>query len=197
MARVVQLRRPRYWLVALALLAAAAAGNWWLDQAVQPEMRPSVRSEQRIDYMLKDFQAAFFDTRGRLTLRVAGPRLEHDAVTREATVTEPAFVIDPEIQGWTGRSDRGIIDRDGRRLTLIGGVEMQRPHPRGEVFVDSERLEYDEADATVHSPGPARVEQAGNLLTGGTLTVWIDQERMELTRDAHAIYRAADPAARR
>lgn len=197
MARIVRLGRKRYWLLALAVLAAAAAGNWWLDRAVQPQIEPTARSDQRIDYALENFRAAFFDEDGRLTLRVAGPRLEHDAVARVVGVTDPTFEIEPEVQGWKGRSDRGIIDRDARRLTLDGGVEMQRPHPRGELFVESERLVYDEANATVHSPGPAQVAQAGNLLTGGTLTVWIDQERMELTRDAHAIYRAADPAARR
>jgi len=196
MARIVRIGRKRYWLAGLVVLAAAAAGNWWLNLAVQPEIGPIARTDQRIDYALENFNAAFFDDSGQLTLRVAGPRLNHDAVTRRATVTEPSFEIGPEVQGWTGRSDRGIIDRNARRLTLEGDVKMQRPDPRGELFIESERLEYDEAHATVHSPGPARVEQAGNLLTGGTLTVWIDQERMELTRDAHAIYRAADPAAR-
>ncbi len=197
MARIVRIARKRYWVAALLMLAAAAAGNWWLNQAVRSEPRPAARTDQRIDYALEDFHAAFFDSEGRLTLSVAGPRMRHDAVTRHAILTAPTFTIEPDRQGWTGRADHGRVDRDARRLMLEGDVRMQRPHPSGTLFVESERLEYDDPAATVHSPGPARIEQAGNELTGGTLTVWIDEERMELTRDAHAIYRAADPAARR
>lgn len=197
MARVVRVGRRGYWAAAVLAVAAAATGNWWLNRAVQPDAAPAIRVDQRIDYALENYRAAFFDRDGRLTLRLAGPRLEHEAATRDARLVEPRFEIEPATQGWSGRSERGLVDRDARVLTLEGSVRMQRPHPRGEVVVESELLEYDDQASTVHSPGAARIEQAGNVLTGGTLTVWIDDERMELNRDAQAIYRAAGPADRR
>jgi len=197
MARVVRIRPRGYCLAAVLALVAAAAGNWWLNRTVRPEPEPPPEVDGRIDYALEDFTATFFDSQGQPSLRVTGPSLNHDAVTRRARLATPEFAIEPNTRGWTGRADRGVVDRDARRLVLEGSVRMQRPHERGAVTVTSERLEYDDRAATVHSPGPARVEQAGNELTGGTLTVWIDDQRLELTRDAQAIYRNADPAARR
>lgn len=189
MARIVSLNRRRYWLIAVLALAVLTIGNWWLNRAFQPEPPAPVAIEQRIDYALTNFQAQFYDTDGKQTLRVAGPRLEHDALTREATIEAPRFAIDPADAAWSGRAETGRVDRDSNRLVLDGSVRIERPHPRGQIRIESDELHYDRPAGTIHSPGPARIEQAGTELTGGTLTVWIDDQTMELERDVHALYR--------
>lgn len=186
----------RYWLLFFLTVAALVTGNWWLNRTWQPELPAPPVEAQRIDYALSEFRAQFHDAEGTLTLTVSGPRLEHDALTREALITAPRFVIDPNGQAWSGRAERALIDRDSRQLKLYEQVRIDRPHPRGIIRVTTDEMHYDRAAGTVHSPGPAHMEQAGTKLTGGTLTAWIDDEIMELDQDVHAIYRAGGAAAR-
>ncbi|HKL51646.1 MAG TPA: LPS export ABC transporter periplasmic protein LptC [Wenzhouxiangellaceae bacterium] len=190
------MNRRRYWLLFVFALAVLVTGNWWLDQTWQPETPAPEAVEQDIDYALGDFEAQFFDTEGTLTLDVAGPRLEHDAVTRQALIPEPRFVIDPAGQAWAGTAEMALVERDSRRLTLQGDVHIEKPHPRGTIQIESDEIQYDRSAATLHSPGPAVMRQDGTELTGGTLTAWIDEERMELDQDVQGIYRPARAAAR-
>jgi len=190
------MKRRRYWLLSALALAVLVAGNWWLNQTWQPDPAPPENVRPDIDYALGDFEAQFFDADGTLTLDIAGPRLEHDAVTREARIREPRFVIDPADQAWAGTSELALIDRDSRRLELQGTVRITKLHPRGTIRIESDEVQYDRGDATLHSPGTAVMRQAGTELTGGSLTAWIDEERMELDQDVNAIYRPAGAAAR-
>lgn len=190
------MNRRRYWLLSALALAVLVAGNWWLNQAWQPDVPAPETVAQDIDYALGEFEAKFFDAEGTLTLDIAGPSLEHDAVTREARIPEPRFVIDPADQAWAGTADLALVKRDSRRLMLQGTVRIEKPHPRGTLRIESDEIHYERDNATLHSPGPARMRQDGTELTGGTLTAWIDEERMELEQDVHAIYRPARAAAR-
>jgi len=190
------MNRRRYWLLSALALAVMVAGNWWLNQAWQPQPPAPENVQPDIDYALGDFEAQFFDAEGTLTLDIAGPRLEHDAVTREARIPEPRFVIDPADQAWAGTSEFALIERDSRRLTLQGRVRINKSHPRGTIGIESDEVRYDRGDATLYSPGVAVMRQDGTELTGGTLTAWIDEERMELDQDVHAIYRPAGAAVR-
>ena len=186
--------RRRYWLLSLVAVAALVIGNWWLNRAWQPERSAPPIEAQRINYALSQFQARFHDDEGTLTLTVFGTRLEHDALTRKARVKAPRFVIDPTGQAWSGRAQRAMIERDSHQLKLYEQVRIERPHPRGTIRITADEMHYDRGAGTVHSPGPAHMEQAGTELTGGSLTAWIDDEIMELDQDVHAIYRAGGAA---
>ena len=190
------MKRRRYWLLSALALAVLITGNWLLNQAWQPDPPAAASVAQDIDYALGEFEAQFFDTEGTLTLDIAGPSLEHDAVTREARIPEPRFVIDPTDQAWAGTAEFALIERESGRLMLQGSVQIEKPHPRGTIHIASEQMHYYRDAATIHSPGPAHMQQAGTELTGGTLTAWIDEETMELDQDVHAIYRAGGTAAR-
>lgn len=181
--------RRRQWLAGLAALGVLVAGNWWLGRTIEPEPPAVAPVDQRIDYALGAFSAEFFDADGASALRVAGPSLTHDAVSREVRILSPTFEIGAGSEPWRGRADTGLIIRDADRLILRGDVVLQRSHRRGPVTVESRQLDYDRDAATVISPGPARMRQNGTELAGGTLTVWVDEERMEFRQDAHAIYR--------
>jgi LPS export ABC transporter protein LptC len=187
--------RLRYGMLALLGLTVLVVGNWWLNRLLQPAPPPAPAVDRRVDYALTDFRAAFFDADGAETLRVSGPALSHDAVTRVAEIESPTFALQPAKQGWTGEAERAVIEREADTLTLVGNVRLKRPDPRGLVTIRSERLVHERPANTLRSPGPVRVTQAGDLLTGGSLVVWVDDERMELSDDVHAVYRGAGAAA--
>ena len=181
-------------VLALAALVAIVGFNAWLRPLLAPpaDRAPSPRAE--IDYALDDFEASFFNVDGERTVQVSGPRLEHRAESREALILAPRFVIDPDGMPWQGTAERARIARDSQRLRLESNIEVEREHPRGPLRIRTERLDYDHPELTLHSPVPARLEQGGNSLSGGTLTAWIDDERMELHADVQAIYRPGGDA---
>jgi LPS export ABC transporter protein LptC len=188
-------KRARYGIAAFVGLAVLVTANWWLDRTFDPGAPPPPAIDGRTDYALVDFTATFFDADGVQTLSVSGPSMRHDARTRTATIASPTFALEPGVRDWTGRAQRGIVERDAERLTLIGDVHLARPDRRGRLEIASERIIYDSRANVARSPVPVRVEQAGDLVTGGSLEVWIDEQRMELTDDVHAIYRGAGAAA--
>ncbi|MDT8409465.1 MAG: LPS export ABC transporter periplasmic protein LptC [Wenzhouxiangellaceae bacterium] len=195
MAELIPLKQRHYWAIAIATLVLLLARNWWLGESASPPDSPESLPDRRTDYVLSDFDAQFLDANGRLEFSVRGPLLEHDAVTRQARITRPEFAIDPNGEKWSGNADWALLKRASDQLQLFGSAVIEKPHPRGLILIRSEQLDYDRNTATLHSPETAHMQQAGSELTGGTLTVWINDERMELEDHVHAIYRAADAVA--
>lgn len=181
-------------LLATAALIGIIALNAGLQRWLEPQTLPGATRAAEINYALDDFEARFFNADGAQTVRIAGPRLEHSASSRQAVITSPRFIIDPDGEPWTGTADQARIERDAQILRLQSRVHIEREHPRGTLRIEGERIDYDQPAQRLHAPLPARLEQAGNSLSGGTLTVWIDDQRMELHDDVHAIYHAGDHA---
>lgn len=180
----------RLQLLALAALAAIVVVNAWLVPLLAPPAERAAVPRAEIDYALDQFEASFFNPDGQRTVQVAGPRLEHRAESREARILQPRFILDPDGEPWQGTAEQAFIARDAQRLRLESSVVIERDHPRGRLRIETERLDYDHPARTLHSPGPARLQQGGHSLSGGTLTAWIDDERMELHANVQAIYRA-------
>ncbi|MDX1626036.1 MAG: LPS export ABC transporter periplasmic protein LptC [Wenzhouxiangellaceae bacterium] len=182
--------RRRLWTLAVATLLALVGVQWWLADGDRDAAVAVDPGAPRIDYALVDFELRTFDERGRPDLRLSGPELRHEATTRTAIARAPSFEL---ADGWSGSARRATLDREAGRIRLTGNVLLQRPHPRGTVFVESEEMIVDRPAGTIVSPGAARIEQAGTNLTGGTLTVRVDEQRMELDNHVEAIYRAGLP----
>lgn len=186
------MKRRVFAAAALALLAALMV-RWWWPAGVPETDRPSP-PDPRFDYVLGDFHARFYDDKGHLDLELRGPRLEHTEAARQALIIDPDFRIRSDDAVWDGHARSALLQRESDHLTLERDVVVTRPHPRGPVTIRSERIDYDRAAGRIHAPDRARVTQAGTELTGGTLTVWIEDERMELDNHVEAIYRPGGAA---
>ena len=183
------MKRKSYWLLASLTLVLLLAGQWWLNRSDDQRSAPIALQNQPIDYALTDFTAEFFNDQGELDLIVQAPRLEHRADTRQAHITEPVFTLTGQQPSWRGQAETGLIDRTLEQMELSGRVIARQAHPDGEIRVESDHIRYDRNRQDLHSPGPARISQAGTELRGGTLTVWLNEQRAELENDVQGTYR--------
>lgn len=186
------MNRRRTWILASIALIALLVGNWWLSRSQEATGDEDGRVAAPFDYALTDYEAVLFDADGNESLRVAGPRLEHDPESRTALLQDPRFTLPGERADWQGRADRGRLSRDDETLLLEGRVELVQPQPRGPLRVTTERLAFERPAGVLRSDRPTRITQAGTELVGGTLTYLLNDDRVELQDDVHAIYR--DPA---
>lgn len=186
--------RRKTWLAAIVALVLALTANWWLGQQAEPGPGSAAREGIAFDYALSDFNAEFFDEPGIRSMTLSGTRMEHNPISRIAQVTEPRFTITADDGPWSGHARRGMLERESGRFRLFDEVELDKPHPRGTLRVRTNQLDYAQPEAIVRSPGPATLTQAGTELVGGTLTVYLNDEQVELENNVKATYRSAGRA---
>ncbi len=182
----------RLLLAAAIALAVVFLVRWWLPSE-RPALLPTVPPDPRFDYSLSDFEGRFHDADGRLELVIGGPRLEHDSATRIATVTDPRFVIDPSGQPWHGRADQAQLARDDEEMALLGNVRLSQAGARGELVITTEALYHQRASATLTSDQPVEARQPGTWLRGQGLSVWLNDQTIELSEHVQGQMATAGP----
>jgi LPS export ABC transporter protein LptC len=135
--------------------------------------------DTRFDYTLTDFDARFSDADGRVELLLAGPRLEHDAVTRVATVITPNFHVEPQGADWRGRAERGLLLRDADEMVLEGNVVLEHPTADGTIRIVTERLHHQVGQRTIEAPGPVEMTGPGTFIRADRLRIRLDDETVE------------------
>lgn len=164
----------------LALLLALSV-RWFLPTDRPPSPLSAEAPDTRFDYTLSDFSARFRNAQDIVELTVSGPRLEHVSETRIGMLTEPRFNIEPEGADWHGEARRGRILRDDEELVLEDEVILTRPHPNGEIRIQTESLHHHRARRTITSDKPVEIHQAGSWLHAGGMTIRLDDNIIELT----------------
>ncbi len=174
--------------IAIVALVAVWVVGWWLALNERSDV-PSPETQAAYDYVLTDYRIQRIGEDGRLILELSGPRLAQLAATERIEITSPVFTIEPAGANWRGRAESAELLRDVDELVLRGNVILTHPHQRGEVRVESEQVHYLANRRTAFSPGLARVTQAGTELSGGTLSVHLDQQRIEFANEVQGLYR--------
>ncbi len=185
------MNRKTVWLLAGLTLLLVLAAQWWSSRNDDDNAVTDSDTSQLIDYALTNFSAEVFNAEGELELTLAAPSLKHYAERRQAEITRPEFQLLQQQSPWNGQAAAGTIDRNHQQLSLSGQVELKQDHPDGVIVLESEFIRYDRERQQLHSPDVARVRQAGTELHGGTLTVWVEEQRAELQNDVQGTYRAA------
>ncbi len=137
--------------------------------------------DTRFDYTLTDFKALFRDAEGHVELVISGPRLEHDSVTRIATVLEPDFHIDPAGANWEGRADRALLLRQAEETILEGNVVLTHAAASGPVTISSERLHHDARTRTIESASVVEVQYPGSWVQAGRAVLRLDDDILEFS----------------
>lgn len=111
--------------VALAILAA---GTWWLAFLQEPVSdTQQVRSEHKIDYFLKNFDALSMTLAGTKKQRIQAEYLQHFADDGSTELTQPTMTMySPDKPDLHIYSETGYISSDGELVSLNGAVHIKR-----------------------------------------------------------------------
>lgn len=173
--------KGRMVLAACLALVLVFLVRWQFPDDRSSRISPAL-PDTRFDYTLTDFSARFRRTDGELELLIQGPRLEHTAETRIATVTTPEFHIEPDGANWRGRADRGLIVRDAEELILQGNVVLTQPGPDGERRIVTESLHHRASARTIVADSPAEFSQPGAFVRAGSLIIRLDDDIVEFSQ---------------
>lgn len=172
-----------------ALLALLIA---WLIRWIfltEPALEAPSGLDTSLDYVLRDFSGEFYDAEGQLSLRIQGPRMQHDPDTGIATITEPAFLVEPGGGLWEGAAALASIDRAGHSVLLEGDVTLRQPDASGgEITIETEHLVYDQNEQIIRGREPVRLTQPGAELNARGVTVFLETEILRLHNDVEGYW---------
>ena len=82
--------KTRFLLASIAALVLVLGIRWQFPDDRSDRISADL-PDPRFDYTLTEFTASFRNETGQLQLILSGPRLEHDAASRVATIQNPKF----------------------------------------------------------------------------------------------------------
>jgi len=175
-----RLNLRQFWLVLSAwtpvlLLAVAAAFSWWVAQVVmQAEQHPKLSPAQSAlpDYLLHDFSAASYNAQGQLSAVLRGKQMVHLPATDTFDITAPQLrAVDPQGLVTTANALRGLSNKDGSNVQLLGHAVVERRGTSGQppVVVHSDFLNVFPNQQIVQSNRPTVVQQGQTQFSGNSL----------------------------
>lgn len=117
----------------LLLMAALAAGTWWLVRNTPGPLPPATQRAERqtADYSMRGFSVTRFGPDGQVALRIDGDLLQHFPATDRLEITGvriQALGADGRVTDATAQ--RALANGDGSEVQLIGGARVVTRQPR-------------------------------------------------------------------
>lgn len=172
-------------LALVLLLALAAISGWWLhtlDSALREEQ---AGVDDQPVLTLRTFHATRMDAQGLRRYTLSAPWLEQRAGDAGIWVEAPEFDTyrDGHTREWLLRARQGWLSPDHSRLVLTDTVTMTRPAESGlrPVTITTRDVTVYPREARVHTDAPALLEAPGTTLRSVGFTVFVDEDRLELT----------------
>jgi len=170
--------KARVLLAAVGALVLVFLVRWQFPDDRSNRISPNL-PDPRFDYTLTDFQARFHDENGQLELLLSGPRLEHDATSRIATIQSPDFHIQPQAANWLGHAEHGLLLRDVDELVLEGSIVLEHPIPDGQLTIRTERLRHSIGQRTIEAPERAVMRGPDSFIQAGRVVIRLDDDTLE------------------
>lgn len=176
-------------IVLLALVAAVT--GWWAWNLSEQEGPPPLVGPPRSDYSVEEFELIAFDEQGAEAFSMRGPRLARHPHLGHIEVEQPRLRMPGEAgQGWTGRSERAWIRRDGDVVRMLGGVDLQSSPARAAnaTRLRSEELELLPEQRTASSESLVTISGPGSILRGRGMRADLATRRLELLNEVKGRY---------
>lgn len=157
--------------VSILLLAALAAGTWYLAlQAQREESRVRARAPAgEPDYFLDDAVFTRIDVHGDPVYRISAEHLLHFPEDGTSLYRSPVLVsVDPVHPRVTVRADQGRSNADGSQTVLTGRVVLVRAPTEREpqMTIRTEKVTIFSDTQIAQSDQPVRIERGSSVLTG-------------------------------
>ncbi|AZV92521.1 lipopolysaccharide export system protein LptC [Kerstersia gyiorum] len=158
-------------LTALILLLALVAGTWWAADYAQRSIPidPPPRMTHEPDAWAEEFALMQTSPDGRPTSRLEGRRMEHFPDDDSYAVDAPRAISQQAANPVTiGTANTGILDQDGKRITLQGQARLLRKADadRPELEVRSEEIIILPDDDLAYTDQPATVTHGKSRMQG-------------------------------
>ena len=179
------LQQPRFWLVILAVIAAA---TWWLtrdgttrDGAVLSSLEPPA------GFYMRGARLIGLDDDGQVLYRMSavfGTQAEEQAPIRlEEVVVDYLPVAETP---WRIEGQRAEVTADLRWMRMFDGVvatSTGNEAPPAVVRTDSLALDHNTQVASTRDP--VSIETPEGTLSGVGMTAWLREDRLRLEADVH------------
>jgi len=172
------------------LTLAAAFSGWVYLTATHHQPRPEESAAETPDTFAEQIVVSTLDNAGQLRQRLWVDYSEHFPRRDTTTLRNPYLELyRNDGPPWRIRARKGVIIKGGERVELTGKVEFHRAagpaNKRTDAFTDAITFwpERDFAETT----RPVRIEQPGLQETAVGMHAYLDQERVELLKNVHAI----------
>ena len=137
---------PRFWLLILALVLAAA-GTWWLLQHVTPPMaQKPAPATHTPDYYFTNATVTTFNDQGKPEAIMTAPRMLHHPDDDSVEVFTPRIeYFTAGEQPWHIQADHGLMPSGNKLVELDGHVNMQRLGNNGDppLIVHTDKISVD------------------------------------------------------
>lgn len=182
----------------LIVLLALALGTGWLVRELEPRPQQAEAAPTHVpDFYMEEFTSTTMAASGRPKRRLQADYLEHFPDTEASDLVNPYLVLyKAEGQPWHVRSERGWSSSEGEVLLLLGRVHIWRNDETGERDMDIytrdlrviPETEYGETEE------PVLITTNTTESRGIGMRAHLAQDRVELLRDVHTVYRRPQAA---
>ena len=176
-------------IAVLAVLAAVT--GWWAWTLSEEEGPAPLVGPPRSDYSVESFELVSYDEAGAEAFSMRGPRLARHPELGHIEVEQPRLRMPVDARsGWTGRSERAWIRRDGDVVRMLGKVDLQSPLPVGAAptRLKSEQIELLPETRTATSEVLVTITGPGSILRGRGMRADLATRRLELLNEVEGRY---------
>lgn len=175
----------------MLLALVAAVTGWWAWNLSEEEGPPPLVGPPRSDYSVEGFELIAFDELGQEAFSMRGPRLARHPQLGHIEVEQPRLRMPAGSgQGWTGRSERAWIRRDGDVVRMLGRVDLQSAPKRAAnaTRLQSEEIELHPKPRTASSEALVTITGPGSILRGRGMRADLATRRLELLNEVKGRY---------
>ena len=178
--------------LAVSALVLGSLAVWQLRR----EEAPVAASQERSDYVLREFELVTLDDDGTESFTVRGPYLQRDIGGRSLSLVQPRFSFpDKDAGRWQARSESAWVSPGADEVHLLDKVQMVGPP--GESGA-STRFETDKLVVLpdvdqARTDDRVTVTQGDSILAGTGLRADMKAKRFQLQNDVKGRYAPRRP----
>lgn len=172
------------------ILMLLVAGSWWLGNSSDTTTRPKPTTAP--DFLIEGVAAKKFDALGNLRYQLTAETMRHNPEDGSTTLSVPVVdFFDIEHAPWHMTAQQGQISENGKRVTLTGGVTIDRQQSPSEaaIHITAEDLRIDPNEGYLETDNKVELSNLGSHAEAVGMQAWLKTPaRIKLLSKARGYY---------